>query len=75
MAEPKKFKVLKTRIIGSSVCANEGDTVFDCWSCDYGLANDDTRFTGVEHRSVTHDPAGKYPFFTIPVRDLQEIKE
>jgi hypothetical protein len=54
--------------------AKAGTTVYACVQYDYGTANDDTRFTGIPHRSVTLDPAGDYPFFTVPVRDLQQIE-
>lgn len=37
---------------------------------DYGLANDDTRYTGVEHKSMTLDPDGNYPSFTVPTHNL-----
>lgn len=41
---------------------------------DYGCASDDSHFTGIEHISVSLDKAGGYPFFTIPVRDLEDIQ-
>lgn len=40
---------------------------------DFGLANDDTRITGIEHKSVTLDPNGDYPSFTVRFSDLEEI--
>lgn len=49
-----------------------GQIVYTCKSYDYGCANDDTKFTGIKHISVTLDPEGKYPFFTIPENDLKE---
>ncbi len=51
-----------------------GDTVYELAAYDYGLANDDTRYTGIAHISVTLKPDGDYPSFTVPVRDLREIK-
>jgi hypothetical protein len=68
----KSFKMLADSKIRPEVKA--GTTVYDCHMYDYGCANDDTRFTGIEHTSVTLDPAGGYPFFTVPVTDLEEIK-
>lgn len=41
---------------------------------DYGLSRDDTNMLGVECISVTLDPTGDYPFFTVPLNDLDEIK-
>lgn len=37
---------------------------------DYGLASDDAQIFGIEHVSVTLDPAGGYPTFTVPERDI-----
>lgn len=48
---------------------------YACAGCDYGLASDDTRITGVEHRSLSLKEDGDYPFFTHPVHLLKEIKE
>lgn len=70
MYQPRKYKVLRT-----DRAANKGLTVgqfvYDCRSHDYGCASDDTRGTGIEHTSVTLDPDGGYPFFTIPVADIR----
>ncbi len=52
--------------------AVKGATVYACFY-DYGLANDDTRATGIPHISVTLDPEGGNPFFTVPVADLEAI--
>lgn len=51
-----------------------GTLVYERNSWDYGLASDDTRFTGVEHISVTLKSNGDYPGFTIPKQDLEELK-
>ena len=48
-----------------------GTSVYSARGYDYGLASDDTRMTGVEHTSVTLDPNGDYPVFTIPVDHLR----
>lgn len=50
-----------------------GMIVYRCKGWDYGMANDDTRLTGIEHISVTLDAGGGYPFFTIPKRDLEMV--
>lgn len=66
-----KYRLLKD----AETCeeAKVGATVFDCNNHDYGLANDDTRLTGIEHKSVTLKEDGGYPFFTVPTKDLEEI--
>ena len=51
-----------------------GHTVYASAMYDYGLASDDTRMTGIEHVSVTLDPEGGYPFFTIPKVDIERIE-
>ena len=48
-----------------------GTIVYPLKGCDYGLASDDSRVTGVPHRSVTLSPDGDYPSFTVPTYDLQ----
>jgi hypothetical protein len=51
--------------------AKAGTVVFRLRGWDYGLANDDTRLTDVEHISVTLSPQGDYPSFTVPMDDLR----
>lgn len=48
-----------------------GITVYRCSCHDYGLARDDTNYTGVEHISVSLKEDGDYPFFTVPLHDLK----
>lgn len=50
-----------------------GTICYDFMRHDYGLASDDTRITGVPHVSVTLDPDGGYPSFTIVATDLEEV--
>lgn len=50
-----------------------GTTVYECKYHDFGLARDDTNYSGEEHISVTLSPTGDYPFFTVPVRMLQKV--
>lgn len=52
-----------------------GTVVYDARKYDYGLANDDTKITGIHHISVTEDAGGDYPFVTIPVGLLQELPD
>lgn len=41
---------------------------------DYGLASDDTRVTGHEHRSYTLKAFGGYPSFTHRVDQMEEVE-
>jgi hypothetical protein len=66
------YRLLKDSQIKPTVKA--GQVVFDCIKHDYGCAADDTRFTGVAHQSVTLDPSGDYPFFTVPTCDLERLE-
>ena len=52
-----------------------GTIVYSLSGHDYGLAADDTRFSGIPHTSVTLDPTGDYPSFTIQTADLEEITD
>ncbi len=48
--------------------------VFECAGYDFGCAADDTLLLEMAHISVTFDPTGAYPFFTIPLCDLEVVK-
>jgi hypothetical protein len=41
---------------------------------DHGLSSNDERKTGVKHMTMTLDPNGGPPGFTVPWKDLQQIK-
>ena len=49
-----------------------GAIVYPFFGHDYGLSRDDTHATGVAHTSVTLDPKGGYPFFTVPQSGLEQ---
>lgn len=63
----------KMKAATSSMGYPVGTIVYRVGGHDYGCAGEDTRHTGIEHVSVTLDPDGGYPFFTIPKRDLEEV--
>lgn len=69
----KQYRMLTDSTI--EPLATKGTVVQRCAMHDYGCANDDTRALGVQHISLTLDPDGGYPFFTHPLKDLEEIKE
>lgn len=50
-----------------------GTECYECNKYDYGCASDDTRETEQYHISVTLDPNGDYPFFTVAVKDLESM--
>lgn len=54
--------------------AKVGSVVYSPRMHDYGIANDDTRSTGIQHVSVTLEPDGGYPVFTIPEKDLKRLE-
>lgn len=68
---------MKYEIINASRAADKsvavGDIVYEAGGYDYGLANDDTRFTGINHISVTYNMDGSIPYFTIPKEDVKEV--
>jgi hypothetical protein len=41
---------------------------------DFGCAREDSYYTRIPHTSVTLDPKGDYPFFTVPSDHLEIIK-
>jgi len=50
-----------------------GTICYECKQHDYGCARDDSMETGEHHMSVTTDPGGNYPFFTIANADLETV--
>ena len=67
--KPKKYVLLNDRFDNKA-----GTIVFKTRRNDFGCAVDDSRIEGVEHMSVTLNEDGDYPFFTVPVSGLKEIK-
>lgn len=67
----KQF-VTSTPIVRFGTTIPAGSTVYQYTGYDYGLAKDDTQITGWQHMSVTLNRDGSTPFFTIPVKDLDE---
>lgn len=65
---PKAYRTLTDRFDHPA-----GTVVYKQVLYDYGLAADDTRGTGVPHVTVTLDPKGGYPGFTIPVSALERL--
>lgn len=47
-----------------------GTIIYRAKGHDYGCASDDAYFTGKPHTSMTVDPSGDYPFFTVPDEDF-----
>lgn len=70
MGKIQKAHVVKRADRAANRDLKVGDIVYYCVGHDYGCANDDTRATGIHHVSVTVDPTGDYPFFTIPREDI-----
>lgn len=62
---PKKFAVLSGKYAGK--------VVYESVHHDTGEAKRVSLLSGVDHTSVTFNPAGNLPFFAIPTRSLKEI--
>ena len=62
---PKKFAVLSGKYAGK--------VVYELTFPDGGAAEKASVDTGVNHTSVTLNPAGVLPSFVIPTRSLKEI--
>lgn len=67
----RKFKLIRKDRANCNL-PEETTEVFKCEKHDYGCAMDDTILTGIKHISATLDPEGGYPFFTVPLEDLEE---
>ena len=75
---PESRKIPKYRMkVDSSLehRATTGTIVYRCIQSDYGTADDDSIMFGHPHISVTLDPTGDYPFFTIAERDVERLEE
>jgi hypothetical protein len=69
---PPAFRLLHAH--PDEPAAVPGATVYECLQDDFGCAHQETRRTGRRHLAVTFDPAGGYPFFTMPAEDLEPIR-
>lgn len=50
-----------------------GTTIYKAAGYDYGCARDDWQATGIPHTSMTLEPSGDYPFFTVPDTDFEVV--
>lgn len=69
MIRPKCYR-LRTVYDGSK----KGETVYDFMLCDYGMASEDSRHFGEDYVSVTRDPNGVSPSFTVPKSILEPVE-
>ncbi|RNJ49412.1 hypothetical protein [Methylocystis hirsuta] len=72
---PKAYRMKEDRVVQGEVWARTGAIVYPIRGWDYGLASDDTRHSGVEHKSVTFKADGDYPSFTVPARMLEPLSD
>lgn len=72
MSRPKRYIVERIEQAADDDL-KVGDVVYQSMKPDYGLARDDSDNFGVTFVSVTRSHEGDYPFFTIPLRDLQLV--
>jgi hypothetical protein len=73
MRTPAKFRVFKQSKLEKK--AKPGTIIYGCLHYDYGCAKDDKRATGIPHGSFTLKSDGDYPFFTMPMTDVERIEE
>jgi hypothetical protein len=51
----------------------KGTLVYILTGTDYGSSSMDSFITQIQHISVTTNEEGDYPFFTVPLHDLEEV--
>jgi hypothetical protein len=68
-----KFRILSTHHC-ADVNAKVGDVVYRAAKPDYGCASDDEHHWKMPFLSVTFDRGGDYPFFTIPLHNLEKVE-
>jgi hypothetical protein len=62
------FRLLKPRFEHPA-----GSIIYRAKGYDYGLSSDDARMTGKPHTSMTLEPSGNYPSFTVPDEDFAPL--
>jgi hypothetical protein len=66
---------MKYKLLSRQFDYEVGTVCYDFNGHDYGLAREDSYYSGESHISITLDPEGKdYPFFTVPLDHLEIIK-
>jgi hypothetical protein len=65
----------KYRVKRDHACFKAGDIVYSLSGPDYGLANEDSRYTGVEHKTVTFSSEGDYPGQTVPLHNIEKAED
>ncbi|NEM18276.1 hypothetical protein G3V96_26440 [Escherichia coli] len=55
--------------------SKKGVIVYQARVSDYGMASEDSDIMGCTWISVTYDPAGGYPLFTVPKSALKELPQ
>lgn len=64
-----KYKLLKDSQI--HLAAKAGDTVYEFLGHDFGCVRDDMLCGGLTTKAVTLSLDENFPFFTVPVEDLE----
>ena len=65
----QRYRVIRADRAAKGVLV--GDIVERYSGHDYGIANTDSRATGISHISVTRGQSPDEPFFTIPFEDVE----
>jgi hypothetical protein len=68
---PAKFRVLKQSKLEKR--AKPGTIIYACIEYTYGVVRDDNRAFGIKHGAFTLKPDGGYPFFTMPMSDVEKV--
>ena len=63
----------KYRVTRDEDRASKDEVVYEFKGYGYGLASEDSRYTGKYHIFVTRDPDGGLPAFTIPKSSLEQV--
>lgn len=74
MKSPTKYRLKESPTTGGAPGTPAGTIVYEWYGHDYGAASFDSMFLGEQYMSVSPEP-GEGPYFTVPVRLLEEIHE
>ena len=70
----KEKKNLMYRLKNRRLGFPEGTLVYSCKVYDFNLAEEDTQESGLYHLSVSTNPGGGYPVFTVQPNELDIVE-
>lgn len=70
---PRKYRVIRPSEFRRELSVN--DVLYEYLGHDFGCVRSDWEFGDMVTIALTQDPEGAGTFFTVPKKDLEEIRE